>query len=268
MHFFHRTINAYTTGQRKRRKIQCGQNPTTENVRWHKTGKTKPVIENGVHKGWKKIMVLYKSSKKGCKPDKSNWVMHQYHLGTIEDDKEGEFVVSKILYQLEKQVDVNGGAATAEDLSSSPKTPKTNAPPLVVGKASPVEDKDNSVILLGDDEEPRDWLAGESQAYEDYRFQETEDYLLCKEILDPHPDSNNQGLDQIGCCTLREGDELTRAYITPCGLSDLEKLQFDSLPDFLHNVSVSIFQQCISQLRSLPQLLTVSDLIEYDIISF
>ncbi|KAK4785159.1 hypothetical protein SAY86_001848 [Trapa natans] len=231
MHFFHRTINAYATGQRKRRKIQCSQNLTAENVRWHKTGKTKPVIENGIHKGWKKIMVLYKTSKKGCKPEKSYWVMHQYHLGTLEDE-EGEYVVSKILYQPEKHVDVNGGTTT-KDLSSSPKTPKTNAPPLVVGKSSPEEDVYKFINPTGDDVEPCEWLAGESQAYGDHGFQELEDSLLCKEILDPHP--NNQGLDQIGHSILREEDELTRAYHAPCELSDLANLEFDTPPDFLQN---------------------------------
>ncbi|KAL2507572.1 SUPPRESSOR OF GAMMA RESPONSE 1-like [Forsythia ovata] len=28
-----------------------------------------------------------------------NWVMHQYHLGTGEDKKEGEYVISKVFYQ-------------------------------------------------------------------------------------------------------------------------------------------------------------------------
>lgn len=247
IHFFHKTIKAYATGQRKRRKIQSGKSLATKNVRWHKTGKTKPVMENGVHKGWKKIMVLYKSSKKGCKPGKSNWVMHQYHLGTQEDEREGEFVVSKISYQPEKRGDINGGTSTVEeDLSSIPKTPKTNAPPLVVGKASPIEDTDYPAILLGDDEECNQWLAGESQAEDDHEFQGAEDSLLCKEILHPQTHPNNQGLNQIGCSTLRE-EELAGTYNAPCTLSDLAKLEFDSPPDFLPNVSVSIFQGCISQ---------------------
>ena len=59
-------------------------------MRWHKTGKTKAIIEDGVHKGFKKIMVIYiRSSENGSKPYKSNWVMHQYHLGTVEEEKEG-----------------------------------------------------------------------------------------------------------------------------------------------------------------------------------
>ncbi|CAA0818628.1 NAC domain-containing protein 8 [Striga hermonthica] len=95
-HFFHRAIKAYSTGTRKRRKIH-GDN--LGDVRWHKTGRTKPVLLDGAQKGCKKIMVLYVSPVRGGKAEKTNWVMHQYHLGTGEDEKEGEFVVSKVFYQ-------------------------------------------------------------------------------------------------------------------------------------------------------------------------
>nr|UBT01686.1 NAC transcription factor 82 [Litchi chinensis] len=95
-HFFHRAIKAYSTGTRKRRKI-IGDD--FGDVRWHKTGRTKPVMLDGVQKGCKKIMVLYMSMARGGKAEKTNWVMHQYHLGTGEDEKEGEYVVSKIFYQ-------------------------------------------------------------------------------------------------------------------------------------------------------------------------
>ncbi|KAF8378480.1 hypothetical protein HHK36_029822 [Tetracentron sinense] len=44
-------------------------------------------------------MVLYMSMVKGGKSEKTNWVMHQYHIGTGEDEKDGEFVVSKVFYQ-------------------------------------------------------------------------------------------------------------------------------------------------------------------------
>lgn len=72
-------------------------------MRWHKTGKTKPVSIDGKHIGCKKIMVLYMSTSKGGKPGKTNWVMHQYHLGTDEDEKDGEYVVSKLFYQQQAQ---------------------------------------------------------------------------------------------------------------------------------------------------------------------
>ncbi|XP_071906359.1 SUPPRESSOR OF GAMMA RESPONSE 1-like [Coffea arabica] len=107
VHFFYRTTNAYATGQRKRRKIHIENSLINEQVRWHKTGKTKTVMDNGIQKGCKKIMVLYRTSKRGSKPDKSKWVMHQYHLGSDEDEKEGQYVVSKIFYQQHKQVDNN-----------------------------------------------------------------------------------------------------------------------------------------------------------------
>ncbi|XP_059655555.1 SUPPRESSOR OF GAMMA RESPONSE 1 isoform X2 [Cornus florida] len=95
-HFFYRAIKAYNTGTRKRRKIH---DDDLGDVRWHKTGRTKPVILDGVQKGCKKIMVLYVSPVRGGKSEKTNWVMHQYHLGTEEDEKEGEYVISKVFYQ-------------------------------------------------------------------------------------------------------------------------------------------------------------------------
>ncbi|PSS13416.1 NAC domain-containing protein, partial [Actinidia chinensis var. chinensis] len=103
-HFFHRAIKAYNTGTRKRRKIHSDD---FCDVRWHKTGRTKPVILDGVQTGCKKIMVLYVSLVRGGKAEKTNWVMHQYHLGTGEDEKEGEYVISKVFYQQQegKQTD-------------------------------------------------------------------------------------------------------------------------------------------------------------------
>ncbi|CAL5215068.1 unnamed protein product [Lathyrus oleraceus] len=103
-HFFHRPSKAYTTGTRKRRKIQteeCDLQGTGSGgeTRWHKTGKTRPVMVNGKQKGCKKILVLYTNFGKNRKPEKTNWVMHQYHLGQHEEEKEGELVVSKIFYQ-------------------------------------------------------------------------------------------------------------------------------------------------------------------------
>ncbi|XP_039144036.1 NAC domain-containing protein 75-like [Dioscorea cayenensis subsp. rotundata] len=98
-HFFHRPSKAYTTGTRKRRKIQNECDLQKGETRWHKTGKTRPVMVNGKQKGCKKILVLYTNFGKHRKPEKTNWVMHQYHLGELEEEKEGELVVSKIFYQ-------------------------------------------------------------------------------------------------------------------------------------------------------------------------
>ncbi|XP_042410791.1 SUPPRESSOR OF GAMMA RESPONSE 1-like [Zingiber officinale] len=99
-HFFHRISSAYAKGPRKRRRIsRCGSSEEPA-VRWHKTGRTKLVLDiNGVQKGWKKIMVLHESSKGVAKPDRAKWVMHQYHIGAGEDESEGQLVVSKVFYQ-------------------------------------------------------------------------------------------------------------------------------------------------------------------------
>ncbi|KAD6454967.1 hypothetical protein E3N88_09673 [Mikania micrantha] len=98
-HFFHRPSKAYTTGTRKRRKIQTECDIQGGETRWHKTGKTRPVMVSGKQKGCKKILVLYTNFGKNRKPEKTNWVMHQYHLGQHEEEREGELVVSKIFYQ-------------------------------------------------------------------------------------------------------------------------------------------------------------------------
>ncbi|KAI0492607.1 hypothetical protein KFK09_026883 [Dendrobium nobile] len=96
-HFFHRPSKAYTTGNRKRRKVNT--NEQGGETRWHKTGKTRPIYANNKVKGHKKILVLYTNYGKLKKPEKTNWVMHQYHLGSDEEEKDGELVVSKIFYQ-------------------------------------------------------------------------------------------------------------------------------------------------------------------------
>lgn len=122
-HFFHRPSKAYTTGTRKRRKIQTACDESSEGeTRWHKTGKTRPVLVNGKQKGCKKILVLYTNFGKHRKPEKTNWVMHQYHLGSQEEEKEGELVVSKVFYQTqprqcnwEKATDVGDAKASRTD---------------------------------------------------------------------------------------------------------------------------------------------------------
>lgn len=145
IHFFYRTTKAYTTGQRKRRKI-CKESNLTEDVRWHKTGKTRGVVQNGVQIGCKKIHVLYRSAVGGSKPIKYDWVMHQYHLGTVEDEKEGQYVVAKIFYQLQKGSEKVDDHVVIDDLDvwmrlTSPKTPMTDAPdPRRPGKSVSYED--------------------------------------------------------------------------------------------------------------------------------
>ncbi|XP_011093660.1 NAC domain-containing protein 73-like isoform X3 [Sesamum indicum] len=125
-HFFHRPSKAYTTGTRKRRKIQTEYcDMQGGETRWHKTGKTRPVMVNGKHKGCKKILVLYTNFGKNRKPEKTNWVMHQYHLGQHEEEKEGELVVSKIFYQTQPRQcnwsDKNSIGANPVEGASDPK---------------------------------------------------------------------------------------------------------------------------------------------------
>ncbi|XP_020534130.1 SUPPRESSOR OF GAMMA RESPONSE 1 isoform X2 [Jatropha curcas] len=258
IHFFHRTINAYSTGQRKRRKIHNEQGSNEEQVRWHKTGKTKSVMENGVQKGCKKIMVLYRSSKKGSKPDKSNWVMHQYQLGTEDDEKEGEYVVSKIFYQQQKQNDNSGDGPVIEDadvlaLQASPRTPNTNPPnPPRPKKSDTCEDvadekKEPGIIkkefeVPVPDVQPEDddvgyatWLAGESQAVENSDFSGIDDSLLCKEILDGSSLLfNSSGLNNVSCTSIASNTNqlTTRNNDTSYGIADLENLELDTPPDF------------------------------------
>ncbi|WOG94306.1 hypothetical protein DCAR_0313599 [Daucus carota subsp. sativus] len=126
-HFFHRPSKAYTTGTRKRRKIQTECDLQGGETRWHKTGKTRPVMVNGKQKGCKKILVLYTNFGKNRKPEKTNWVMHQYHLGQHEEEREGELVVSKIFYQTQPRqcnwsdrINSTGTLAAGEGNSSEP----------------------------------------------------------------------------------------------------------------------------------------------------
>jgi hypothetical protein len=44
------------------------------------------------------ILVLYTNYGKQRKPE-NNWVMHQYHLGSDEEERDGELVVSKVFFQ-------------------------------------------------------------------------------------------------------------------------------------------------------------------------
>uniref|UniRef100_A0A803M386 NAC domain-containing protein n=1 Tax=Chenopodium quinoa TaxID=63459 RepID=A0A803M386_CHEQI len=243
IHFFHKTSNAYASGQRKRRKIHNDQNQ--ENVRWHKTGKTKPVCDNGVQKGCKKIMVLYKSSEKGSKPVKSNWVMHQYHLGSEDDEKDDAFVVSKIFYQQSKQTETEDNGVAATDDSNAvlnpycPKTPKIVTPYLPRGSSAHCDDALDDIMLtaaedttcakiescftpstsyMGDVELP-ECLAGESQA-QDPGVNDIDDPLLCKEIF-----SSCAPLDDT--MSLNDLDDYCQSY----GISNFDtELQFTELP--------------------------------------
>ena len=52
---------------------------------WHKTGNTLPVMVNGRQTGNKKVLVLH--TNKNFDQQRTNWVMHQYHLGDLEQEK-------------------------------------------------------------------------------------------------------------------------------------------------------------------------------------
>ncbi|KAI3808735.1 hypothetical protein L1987_24695 [Smallanthus sonchifolius] len=266
VHFFYRTTNAYTTGQRKRRKI-CQESSLTKDVRWHKTGKTKAVMQNGVQIGCKKIMVLYGAAGGGSKPCKLNWVMHQYHLGTVEDENEGQYVVAKIFYQSQKEIEkmdqkeiekVDNHVVT-ENLDAlmsltSPRTPKTTAPdPRRFGKSafcdgvttdnvcqSPPKESGQCVeqkylplssnVVNKDNMELPIW-EDDSQAVDLDAF---DDSLFCNENLDAN--------DPVGDSKLNNGPQSGSNLNADCapstskaassGVDDLEDLDFGSLPDF------------------------------------
>ncbi|XP_072957511.1 SUPPRESSOR OF GAMMA RESPONSE 1 isoform X1 [Typha angustifolia] len=258
VHFFHRISNAYTTGHRKRRKINSDDSIPGKHVRWHKTGKTKPIIENGVQKGWKKIMVLYKSSKRGSKPGKANWVMHQYHLGTEEDEKDGELVVSKIFYQLQTKptdmFDMDPGNAETDMFAVriGPTTPKTNTPEPPRPKKNsqhkasghnensmhlqsqvvqcPDEEPTLAIVCLKDEGENPAWLAGESQAVEELDPKCLDDPLLCHEVLDSFPLETSLHFDFPN---LIHGmhETIDTNTGTGYGFSDLDNIELGTPPD-------------------------------------
>ncbi|KAK3144471.1 hypothetical protein QOZ80_4AG0313520 [Eleusine coracana subsp. coracana] len=191
-HFFHRISNAYGSGPRKRRKIDNKEHTACDdkNVRWHKTGRSKEVFdENGAKRGWKKILVLYTGSKKGGgKTDKAGWVMHQYHLGADEAEKDGQLVVCKIFYQsASKQIgkfemDVSVMEHDASAVRIDPRTPKTDPPQPHLPSNSPCEteqytspflldqgeaESSRSNFCIKDEYEYRAWHPGLSQILEE-----------------------------------------------------------------------------------------------------
>ena len=66
-----------------RRKIQL---EVAMHAMWHKTGNTLPVVVNGRQTGSKKVLVLHTNNN--FDQQRTNWVMHQYHLGDMEQEKE------------------------------------------------------------------------------------------------------------------------------------------------------------------------------------
>ncbi|GJW25614.1 NAC domain-containing protein 73-like protein [Tanacetum coccineum] len=122
-HFFHRPSKAYTTGTRKRRKVHM--DAERGETRWHKTGKTRPVLMSGSVQGYKKILVLYTNYGRQKKPEKTNWVMHQYHLGNNEEEKDGEIVLSKVFYQTQPRNCASGLKESSSLSEKNERNPKT-----------------------------------------------------------------------------------------------------------------------------------------------
>ena len=85
-HFFQRNSRAFKRGTWMRRKIrsECGMH-----AMWHKTGNTLPVMVNGRQTGSKKVLVLH--TNKNFNQQRTNWVMHQYHLGTWSKRRSGSW---------------------------------------------------------------------------------------------------------------------------------------------------------------------------------
>ncbi|KAH6801008.1 hypothetical protein C2S52_001472 [Perilla frutescens var. hirtella] len=244
VHFFYRIVKAYASGRRKRRRVQDQE---STRVRWHKTGKTKPVMENGIQKGFKKIMVLYATSKKGSKADKCNWVMHQYHLGTDEDEEEGEYVVSKIFYQPQKETDKNENSVLVmeeSDIKSVqviPMTPMTTTPDPPRQETTPSsdclsEDYFNYFPLQG-----MEHLKETSHASYGYRL-EYDEYATClganseaidlsrvDSLLCNESDAAFCGSTQVNCdMSFVHERDANACY----GTGDLDNLELDTPPDF------------------------------------
>ncbi|KAM7252548.1 hypothetical protein ACFE04_024431 [Oxalis oulophora] len=115
-HFFHRVIKAYNTRTRKCRTIH---DDDSGDVCWHKIGRTKHISLDGTQKGCKKIMVIYITRARGSKPEKTNWVMHQYQLGIREDEKQGDYIISKIFFQQQAKEDQKIAARLANTMATS-----------------------------------------------------------------------------------------------------------------------------------------------------
>lgn len=150
-HFFHRSVKAYNTGTRKRRKIH----DDLGDVRWHKTGRTRPVFLGSEQRGCKKIMVLYTKSVGGDNSERTNWKLHQYHLGTGEEEKDGDFVISKVFYDQQQQAktnEKNPGSILNDEVAIKvdPVTPKSVTPQPRTDRHSSCEPKEQPIVSYPD----------------------------------------------------------------------------------------------------------------------
>jgi hypothetical protein len=76
----------------------------------------------------------------GGNAEKTNWVVHQYHIGREEDEKEGEYVISKIFYQQQVKLGKKNDQDVPENSEASiarvvdPVTPNFVTPELHCNK--------------------------------------------------------------------------------------------------------------------------------------
>ncbi|KAI3729526.1 hypothetical protein L6452_18186 [Arctium lappa] len=196
-HFFHRAIKAYNTGTRKRRKIHGDD---FGDFRWHKTGRTKPVVLDGIQRGCKKIMVLYVSPVKGGKAEKTNWVMHQYHLGTGEDEKDGEYVISKVFYQQQSQSKTPNGKDEEIILEEIIDAPILKVDPVTPKSVTPEPPRaERRVPDMGLEQGPIETYADPAQHGMEL-VDEAELEICCKKVGDheDHVTEENGVCDELG----------------------------------------------------------------------
>ncbi|KAF7002112.1 hypothetical protein CFC21_017644 [Triticum aestivum] len=207
-HFFHKVSNAYVVGKRKRRKISNSDHTVCdENIRWHKTGKSRSILDNnGVIKGWKKILVLYIGYRKGGgKTEKTNWRMHQYHLGVDQDEKQEELVVSKVFYQVQS---MNAGQSlvcgVSEEFDSfagedDPTTTMTYPLQTRCPNGSPSgteQNQEEGESRMSTVREAVEWLAGSSShAVEDAPLSGLDEHLSSGGTAYPDPEGQPLPLD-------------------------------------------------------------------------
>ncbi|CAL9184031.1 unnamed protein product [Musa hybrid cultivar] len=145
-YFFHKSFKTCIAEIRQHQKMRDSD---SGDVCWQKSGKSKSLIVDGKHHGYKTMMILYENA---------SWVMHQYHLGVEKIDQE-EFVVSKIFYQRTGQVN-----RSVEDLAlGTDETVLGEAGSLIFSKMDRHLDLVNadatSQDILMDDHDPKPHLS-------------------------------------------------------------------------------------------------------------
>ncbi|KAJ1298188.1 hypothetical protein BS78_01G434900 [Paspalum vaginatum] len=83
-YFFHRRFDSYSK-------------ENDENISWRNIGTPKSIIFDGTLQGCKEEFVLYVDMMTDNSPQKTDWMLHQYHIRNTVKDEEG-LVVSKIFY--------------------------------------------------------------------------------------------------------------------------------------------------------------------------